>query len=415
LVLFVASTASGCKGKGDDDQAERAKRWAALAMSEEARARAQGEIDAWKKRAWPRSPLVTKGAPTGECKAGDRYDEAIALAEKHEGLLWKLRDQKPWRPENWGDARATLAAFLASEDAQRIADAVRTGAACCDGDSSGDALPWGGRDMLETTRTAQTTSMLALLWSERGQAAQASYLLLATLQMGYDMQRGGNFVHTMIGERVLEVPLEALQHVAKQLSAEETAEVYTACRLVLAGRPKWDGSLYGERISMLAMWIAMNDATPGSDPDEGEDEFAWLEKRGGAEGFHRDMKRGFAMMAGADDKPLPQVLKLAQDARRTIWGDLPKTMDFRRLLVRRRKSAARLTANCLALAVHAEQKKTGAWPKDLGFLPATPIDPLSGKPFEYEPGKAIRSIPVDCGAVTECDATKIGRVEVALD
>ncbi len=123
-------------------------------------------------------------------------------------------------------------------------------------------------------------------------------------------------------------------------------------------------------------------------------------------------KKGLTALAGIDDEPLLEAFSLLAATQAQIYSK--KLPSYHKYLLRNRIVRAAMAAQYVGFALRAEQRKSGKWPAKLESLGDLTKDPISGKPFEYDVGKAIRSPAIECGKPPNCDPKRLEPIVIEL-
>jgi beta-lactamase regulating signal transducer with metallopeptidase domain len=329
-------------------------------------------IETERERAYPRPPLGETEIP------GDAVDSYMGGARIAENLdLYEAAgctsvdqpchlDQWLESPEGWAEAPQALRALAASSRAAEVASLVMRGAAQrfdrsllgVDLSLDGDWFPF------SPVRVQMVVRAFAMEAAATGRPVEAAEALLALLRWGQDHGRGAVVSGYIVGVAYQRVAAAGLLRVvlSEELSPGEVRALVAGYQKILASQPSFadafriEGLWRAQQVPAHARWRdtertvrALAAAADGSTEERGRHLEAFWEGHG-------------------------------EESAKSMWRGLVAKTD-------RNESEVRL--GYIALALLADRLERGRFAQHLDdlvptFVPALPLDPVSGRPFDYE-------------------------------
>jgi hypothetical protein len=298
-----------------------------------------------------------------------------------------------------------------------VAGLIAAGAMAPEPSTAGEPSAWKG------------ATGVAIAWAQEtaagGQRADASWKLLAAIQLGYDLARGKRFADAEGGLAIARDAARALRHVIansdkKSLPNDALAGVLAGCLAVLPNRVSTpDMLMAGARWDDQVVAAAFGGGEPPAGATEADLDSARANaaKLGGAAALvaKRDGVREAIDSIRSDD--LHGGARQAQiaEARAQHWGKGAAGVaadDVGRLEL----ANAEMTGTCLVIALELDRRKRNKLAKDLAALTPKPLaepllDPIRNQPWELVDdglgGRVLRSGSVQHGG-------KTARVEISI-
>lgn len=416
ILCALAVAAFGCKGKDEDKKANKTEtKQPAIDTATPApagkglAARAQKEVARWTPQP-DRTPLVTGTLSGSDCNAFDHYAKAATKAEPHlkSPAQMNAAGQAAKDPKRFDDVAKDLEVFTGNADAKAVAQMLRAGAACDKAliDKATDpTVDFTNQTAVRYMRTARAATVYALHLARSGDPGSAADLLLAVMQLGSDLMRGGPLVVWALGSALMRLPMPALRSVTKDLDAKKLTAVVGGLRTIDGGQARLEAALNGERLWRARLLLAFAQGKKSTLHPNWLKNWEPIVTKAGVGALLDMQDKAAAVLVGLDTKAVPEAKKQLA-AMFEVWKTIDsraKSDAFDPYLIRERLHTAELRATLVAAAVRAHHKKTKAWPSTLAELGSLPVDPISLKPFVYEKAKVVRAAKIDCGATPNCE------------